>query len=246
MIYEVGALLAASGVETRLAGARRVVTRDGEYGVVARLDGGDTASVTVGIVFADDVATELLAFAWRSATAAKIHATAEALVDSLPIAAPIRRRRFAYAPPEGWRGVARELGATWLAPGFPRRPGMITVAPARPISSDDTRDAVAALVYEHASAPLTDHRTWVEDLDTENGLRGATLMLTDRERIQYTAFLSDETYLYQIRLETAAPHFQRDEAVWRHLLDSIEPLPLPATPKPVGRAVHEALLHWAL
>jgi hypothetical protein len=217
---------------------RRLVTEEGEHACVAHLAAtrdGAPIECTLGVVYGDDWYREIVALARQASSFALLRETAETFVElsSLGLGHP-RRRRFEYQPPSGWRGLVRHLLTEWFRPGFPGRVGVIAVPPARRLTTQRREEIVQSVLLEDQSFGFVREHTSIEELVTARGLTGQITTLTGRSmsgepRVVDHAFLTDRTYGYAVRLESAPDTLDDNRQVWRAVVDSVQSLPSPAT-----------------
>ena len=217
-----------------LAMPRAITTDDGEHGAILQLGTGPgdrEARRIVGVVFGDDW---LSTVDGRVATPAQFDAFGE-IVERLTLSLGLglgseRWRRFFYQPPVGWNGLARFRADLWLAPGFPKAPGKISVFHARP--EHETPAIVQHLkLFEELTGEYAPGRGQPRAITTASGMSGqlVTYDVTIRGEAHHASnvVLADGRYLYPLRLETDPAHQGEHTAALMALVDSIEPLPAP-------------------
>jgi len=145
-----------------------------------------------------------------------------------------RARRYLYLPPDGWHRRARFRAEVWLAPDYPRDPGMITVFHARPL---EPRAPIAqhARLFEEVSAecglngPLER-----EVVQVPSGLTGERVIfaatIDGTKRLATNVALGDTSYVHLLRLETDVEHAAANGQAFGRLVLSVEPIPRLATP----------------
>src|SRR5215470_11389297 len=129
----------------------------GQVTVVFALPGGETLERTFALVAGEDICAVIDGATARPDDFARYRQVIRDLAESYYLGlGELRRRRYDYAPPPGWEGLARPYVTVWYAPGFPRAAAFISVFDARP----------------HAGAPVE-----VEDrsLSIENNLIDARI-----------------------------------------------------------------------
>ena len=224
-----------------IAPPRAITTDEGEYGAIVQL-GSDKVRRSVGVVYGDEAMSTVDG---RTAAADKFELYAE-MVDKLTQSLALglgtdRWRRFRYQPPKGWDGFARFRSDVWLAPGFPKAYGAITVFHARP---------------ENESRVLVQHHKLFEELTIEFGARrGEPRPMQTRsglvgQAVQYeatfggeirnaaNAVFADGRYMYLVRIDTDQAHRDRHTDAFLELAASIESVPWP-------RQDLAGLIHWS-
>lgn len=243
----------------------RFQTQEGEYGAGLIVDGRSqkTRAPQRRIfcsVMADHFCTWLVAHLLQPSRYAELGDRVIRLAASDRLWLGLRRRRFVFAPPAGWRLRAMGLSAWLLHPAFPRRRVSIVVPPAWPLADDTPgldawlreQDSHEALSVE----PEPEYR--IQARTSARGLQGFLregLVRDSRDgerRLRIAVSLRDERYLYGLRLIAPA-----DEPVHPHvelllaLSDSIEPLPggqasEPVTPGPASvPPPGGVMMHWS-
>jgi hypothetical protein len=112
---------------------RRVVTDEGEYGVrFDREPDGGPYHRAVGVIYGDDFFALIDGESFAD-DGGELSATVDHLVAADAHLLGNRRRRFSYAPPDGWHGfLAGPFHAHWYPIDHPRDPSALTVPPAIP------------------------------------------------------------------------------------------------------------------
>jgi hypothetical protein len=219
-------------------------TDEGEYAAVFELaasPGGSTVGCALGVVVGDDHIALVDGRTLRVEARPELRERVETLARSFCLGLGSDRwRRYFYASPFGWQGLERPRADVWLAPGFPRNSGMISVFQARP---------------ELPSRPIAQHRRLFEDLTSEwgapeearsiatkSGLAGETVTFQatfngNRRRAANVGF-ADGRYVYFMRLETDEAHLDPNTNAFLQLVQSVEALPAP-------RVDAAAAIHWS-
>lgn len=234
------------GLPAEVVGQPRVVgTDEGEFAVLVEIAARSAQKELrryLGVIFGD----EYLAVVDGRVARAPDFERFRDLVERLTLSHCMglggdRWRRFNYQPPRGWDGVGRHRADVWLAPGYPRNPGMITIYHARP---------------EQSTRPMLQHGKLFEELTTEyaavgpsepkavqtdSGLVGQTVFfearIGDQLRRAANVGFSDGRYVYIMRLETDDPHKDVNTEAFTRVFRSVESLPWP-------RQDLGALVHW--
>jgi hypothetical protein len=160
-------------------------------------------------------------------------AAVERLATSLSLGLGfIRRRRFRFAPPAGWR--ARPIGL-FTELRHARGDAVISVAPAIPgdIAGPPLLDKLRLEegLEELASITVLERRR----LRTRAGLRGRLLIergtFGGDPRVRGRASFADDLFLYCVRLDARTAAETEALAAYRALVDSIEPIRRPPSPR---------------
>jgi hypothetical protein len=219
-------------------------TDEGEYAALFELaspPGDRRVACVVGLVVGDESMAIVDGRTVRDDARADLRERVEALTRSFCLGLGSDRwRRYFYTPPFGWQAIERPRAECWLAPGFPKNPGTITVFHARP---------------ELPSRPIAQHRRLFEDLTSEwgtphearpittkNGLAGDTVMFQttidgERRRAANVGF-ADGRYVYFLRLETDEAHLEPNTNAFVQMLETVDALPTP-------RVDAAAAVHWS-
>ena len=200
--------------DARVVSRQRLVTDEGEYAARAVLAVG-RARLAVGLVYGDD--QHLVAVGDACALGA---AEIRAVRLGLPA---LRRRRYVYAPPAGFRAASGSgLGAVWH-----RRDALVVVHAALPVGGRLGADALADHVCRHTTFPT--RRAGAASFRTARGLAGRTIDLDgDGGYVAQAVVLEDGPFLYALRLETNPREYHENWRAFSRLVDSIEPLPIRA------------------
>jgi hypothetical protein len=245
-------MAAAEGAlrDQTLGALERVTTLEGEYGAIVPVQArrrADDRSIArwLGFVFGEEFYAQVDGIIEESDAAPSFaeHVREVVLRTSLGLG-EIRRRRFLYTPPRGWQALVRALSSDWIAPAYPRDPGVITVFHAKPVVASPTalfermlREDLPAGFAGDSAAPVV--------LRTRNGLAGEIISLAGRypgspARWFDLAVLTDPRFLYLVRLDSGQPGLESHRVVHRELVESIVPLPSPAP-----RREDAGMGHWS-
>jgi hypothetical protein len=211
----------------RIAGPEAIVTAEGEHGALVTIDGmhdGVVAQRTIGYVFADDFYAHVSGLAFARERFAPVAEAVRRLTLGDTHMLGIRRRRFQYRPPAGWRRSAQPslFHDVWAPPGGD---GTITVCPALPAGSP-----LAALGSPDDAEPVVTRR-----------LAGPA-WTTHAERSRRLVVLNDGRYQYPLLLECAASSWSEHVTCFDEVVESAEPVPMASGPRAAGTTVG---LHWA-
>lgn len=150
----------------------RLVTHEGEhaFGVAATGNWLDRAARRyVGVVYGDDFFDVLDAIDLGGEA---LDARAIAWLRGASLHLGLRRRRYFYERPSGWRGHASGLTAHWYPPGFPTRASTIVVYPAMP-SQRTPVDAYRAMsAHQRATGGGLDELSDPSAITSRYGLEG--------------------------------------------------------------------------
>ena len=212
--------------ETRLGRPERLITAEGEHAAFV-VSEGTIAGVLVerpfGFVFGDDFCSRIAGVALGPAGFAPMRAAVRDLTLADRHELGVRRRRFVYAPPPGWHGLAGLFDATWYPRDYPAARAAITVCPAVP-----AQDGLCAALLDAvlAGRPLAEMQAGaVVQVSTRAGLTGLRWRLRRSAELETeVVLLEDATYVYAMRLDAAAG-FAAARAAFDAVVASVEPLP---------------------
>lgn len=190
-------ILAELGAGPARVESASFTTAAGEYGALVTTQG-DCVETVAWLVGADgDTEFRTIATAARAAT---VKALLERLLNEYTFGVGDERlRRFLYVPPPGWQGIGRGLHSDWLLPGFPRRPGRITVLPAFPLAHHGRHAAIDQGLY---GAPVDlELQSEPSRVITAGSLQGRLVEKVGGGRLVVQAVLRDDRYFYPFRLE---------------------------------------------
>ncbi len=235
----------------RVGTPERLITVEGEYAGFVTIAGefdGAPAETSIGVVFGDDFYSRIEGFAIRAEQFERIRTMVRELTENDRHVLGARRRRYIYAPPDGWQPLIRGFITDWICPSFPRKWALVTVHPATPLGSGveadqlDVADVIGRAVERgfevEASAPPT-------QVETGGGLSAVLVEIVGRQAgtraLRSLVALSDSRYVYTMELtartEDAWPdHREAFAEFWR----SVEPIP--ERPAASGR---DAFGYWA-
>jgi hypothetical protein len=214
---------------------RPLTTREGEaaafFSVTVR-QGELMVARSLGVILGDDSFTIIDGRAERPEVFARVAEMVEALTVSYPLAqGSDRMRRVWYAPPPGWRGLARVHSDVWLAPDHPRAPGQIVIFRARPtVVVDGEAAGLHARLHDELTA---DYREVGErePVQTAHGLGGELWhhagVIDGRPRRVAEAFLDGGWVRFRLRLVSDEASLERDLAIFASVIESVRPLPDP-------------------
>lgn len=234
------------GLPAELVDKPRVVgTNEGEFAalaeLVARAEGRELRRY-LGLVAGDEYAAIVDGRVARADEFARFADLVErmTLAHSMGLGSD-RWRRFYYRPPRGWDGVARHRADVWLAPDYPRNPGMITVFHARPERATRTTVQHARLFEDLTAEFGVTGPSEPTAIQTASGLMGQTVFFEGQtalgvRRVANAGF-ADGRYAYVMRLETDDAHREVNTDAFVKVYRSVEALPWP-------RQHLDALVHW--
>ena len=239
-LREGGAEIASAA---RIGPLSRFITLEGESAgqvtVVFALPGGETLERSFALVAGEDMCALIEGATARPEDFARYRQAIRDLAESYYLGlGELRRRRFEYAPPPGWEGLARPYVTVWYAPGFPRTAAFISVFEARPRAGTSVEVEDRSLSIENS---LVDARL-AEPLSLPGGLEGRLERgsgVQDGKQIHVLrARVGDGRFDYLVQLNAAEDALPAARAAFDALLASIEPIPRPAG------APSAHLLHW--
>ncbi|MCA9678536.1 MAG: hypothetical protein H6708_25920 [Kofleriaceae bacterium] len=216
------------------------VTDEGELTELHRrrgaIDGADV-ELHAGFVLLDDHYAQLTSVS----VGAERHGALRAVVRTLlrrdaHLLGRVRRRRYRFAPPSGWR-ITAEAFSAHLAPPDERDPARLHVAaalPRHPELAESTLELLCGGPRQRAAATIT-----TTPCHTTVGLAGTRHTLDSGARRTHLVFLFDAQFAYGVRLAGGV-----DDAhlpALHALLESIEPIAMPGAP---SREAVSALLPW--
>jgi len=226
---------------------RRAMTTEGEVAAWIAVDGvfaNERAARFIGAVYADDFIAAIDALAFTPRASRTIIATARELLAGVSLGLGVRRRRFYYAPPPGWTGIAAGGETSWMPPDFPRHRAIIVVPPAEPCA--DAASVVADRFLEDEQqrgfmlSGIVNVKPFAPDRPGAITLSYAGSWRRDRPIMTHHAVIAtDGRYRTVLRLETlAAERLDEDCATLHAAARSVEP---PAAPG-AGARPHERTL----
>jgi hypothetical protein len=161
----------------------------------------------------------------------------------------LRRRRYEYLPPVGWKPLAKRHSVRWLPPDFPKNPSSITVFDAKPASTAPSlvleRNLIEAV--QHDLSDVVDRTIY--EAYTENGLKGAYELVRGKTRdgadgVILRCTLTDaQRYAYNVRLEACEPHARDAAKEYDALIRTIMPVPRPSEGD-VHEETQKSTLQW--
>lgn len=237
----------------RISAPERIVTKEGEYGAVVTVDGlllEAPVQRTVAMVFLDDFYSLIDGLALQADHYVRIADQVRnlALNDTHGLG-PMRRRRFYYVPPAGWRGVAGLLYAFWFPEDYPGNATKLTVLPAIPVppGSSSYIDDIATEQLGFGPFELEISSEAATPVVTPSRIPGshwdALGSVGRRALYRDVLILEDGRFAYPLVLESPPDRREENLALLRRVTDSIESLPQ------VGQVVNEAsqknMDYWA-
>jgi hypothetical protein len=216
--------------------AAPLVTSEGEHGAWVRVVGtrdGAPSTRFVGAVFAEDFAAVIDALVVDPARTGRLEAIASELVLGLSLGLGVRRRRYLYQPPAGWRALPSGLVAHWYPPGFPSDPTTLAVAPAEPSSDGVSAVFEGFLASEVERGHALDGPYDDAELVTDAGLRGRRWSMAMRTAgpgepsYRDLAAFAAPPYAYSMRMETGAGRLAEHRATFTAVARTIAPVPAP-------------------
>jgi len=214
----------------RRTGEERLVTIEGEHAAAVTVAGtfeGRPAQRDFGVVFLDDAYALTSGYCLAPDDFELFSATVRELARGDSHFLGVRRRRYDYLAPEGWRAERRGFDAEWRAP---ESAASITVWPAMPRGLVPASTVVAQAIAEAARAGdgLTRSPLRVASLRGEELVAGSRRMVV----------LEDDRYTYAARLDATTAQYA---AAFGALVRSIQPIPRPARQPPVFPACVHAI-----
>jgi hypothetical protein len=228
--------------EERRTARETLSTREGEFAARVVVDGhwlGEPARRCIGAVLGDDAIALVDALALGDEERAGWDALSRELLAGVTLRLGVRRRRFPFAPPRGWLGLASGLSVTYYPPGYPADASQLTVHPAAPHLGATVDDVVARLAADERARGRVFTAT-AERLLLDSGLAGVVVRGTctseGRTLHRDQAVLGAGAYLHQVRLDSFTPS-QATRAAFTELVASCRPIAAAEGPPP-------ALAHW--
>jgi hypothetical protein len=238
---------------TSIGQPERLITNEGEYAAIVTVEGlllELPVEHTIGLVFLDDYYARIDGLALRQDERTRMARGVRllALNDAHGLGER-RRRRFLYAPPTGWTGIASSLHAYWYPVDYPKNPSSVTIFPAVPVppGSQGFGETVARSQAGRSPGFTIDSVGEPTALVTRRSLSGSrweVLGQVDGQlRFRDLHVLDDRRFVYTVILES--PRERRDEnlLMLRALLDSVEPIPHPG--EVLSAESRESMTHWA-
>jgi hypothetical protein len=231
-----------SVVDDRVISVDPLVTFEGEHAAMVhiagrRKRGRKPVEFQIGFVFGDDALDRISAYCADDTQFKPFRISMRSFIleHRLRLAA-LRARRFAYAPPVGWNGRARNLRAQWFPEAYPLHASRICVTPAMPCERAFSELEVELLeVLAARGFELTD-RGRTQRFSTDHGLNGVVSHFIGTSTHVVAATMLDDRYGYHLRLETEAARLEVDRAAFMRVVKSVRPIP------PVVTGQSEALL----
>jgi hypothetical protein len=218
----VAPLLAAAPAAV-VDGPSEIVTDEGELGVLITV-ADDRRQTTAAFVFGDESYAHIEGVARSPASFAATRATVIELAQRHSLGLGTDRwRRFPYAPPPGWTGVARPRETLWISPACPRRHQLIRVYDARPANPGSGALGRELVERTGFTAPPRSRRRF----RTRAGLNAelVTYACEGGQVISETT-VTDDRYRYRFRLECDEDSFGEASPVFAALVVSLRPLRL--------------------
>ncbi len=232
------------GADLALSAIERVITQEGEFAIRCALRGAD-ACRALGMVWGDHFYTQIDGAA-RPADFAEVEAGVRDLTAFHALGlGELRRRRYLYTPPPGWRAYPRGLTAEWYAPGFPGDHGFISAFAARPGGETLTSQLDRVLHEMSWFGFRRDASEPGEAMSTDDGTAGHAWTITGRyaaapPMVFKVVVLSDHRFQYPLRLEATPAAFDRHVEAFDAMIRSIQRLPAPT------RDASSPFVHWAV
>ena len=257
----IGAVL-ANDPEFRVSvvhGAQTVITDEGEYGAWVRVNGsreGRSVVRFIGAVFGDEFVAAIDAFVMLPDQLATLELVARDLLLNSTFGFGVRRRRFVYQPPSGWRGLPSGLVTTWYPPDFPNNRVNLVVFPAEPpiLAPVDVVDVHALLETDRGQGFALDEEVEQSDLMSVGGLGGRRGSYTvgrgdPREviRREVATFVTPQ-HAYILRMESRTPaRASEHHELFLATARSVMPIPLPGRSRiggQLGPSSAATISHW--
>jgi hypothetical protein len=227
--------LASNVTITKSGPIERIQTDEGELGALVQLEGtgrghGRPMRYSIGFVFGDDFYDRLDAYFTESPKAAEYHDLMRAYLVAYRLnLGQLRARRFYYDPPKGWQGRARGILAQWLTPDYPKRVSQLIVPAAFPSAKIEASVMARAVIQRRLVA-------FQRDLETMDAIAHPAGFETQIHRVHgsfaneavtdlLTAVVTDQEFVFVVRLESMAEWLERDREALLALVQSIQPLP---------------------
>jgi hypothetical protein len=217
------------------------ITAEGEYAELVRVRGqlddrpawhligtvhGDESMTVLDVLVGDPAALTEMAQLWRT------------LIYNDRLGLGVRKRRFYFTPPPGWRQQPSGLGSRLVPPDYPRQPATLIVHPAVPRDSGEDAVLFALLRAYQSRGLLVDALSDAEPVTSDYGLHGKTWALRGsfpgRPELRCDVLVfADPRYLYALCLESGATANRADlQSILPAVARSVRPIPLPASARP--------------
>jgi hypothetical protein len=236
-VRPIPSLRSLAGADARI---ERLTTLEGE---AAALAVGERSAIAIAV--GDDCATVI-----RGSGGDEVaRSVRELAIHTYLGLGELRRRRYVYAPPAGWLGLAQHHAARWLHPRFPPVPHTLTVFDARPAigTASELVDALLVTSTTHGRRVEAPHP--LAATRTPGGLGGAyaRIDLRDRgapasiprERSIIRCHLRDERFAYVVELAGPSASIAADLPVLEAVVASIE-----AVHPRTAHDVADRVLYW--
>lgn len=219
---------------TKIVAPQRLTTAEGEHAAVVRLDGriGQIAiRRALGVVYGEHLTAVADAMSAQPAHFDELEVVLRDGLYQAHLGLGVRERRFVYARPAGWQGVAHALVAHFIPPDHPRNPAHVVVHPARPRGAPAS--ALLAAMFEDQLGAIDELEILDEDtVEARGGLRGRRWTLRSgaggRARQHRAVVFEDAHYAYPLHCDRGAPDA---DAVFDAVCASVEPLRAAAPPR---------------
>jgi hypothetical protein len=208
----------------------RFATDEGEYAAAVTVEGAlanADARVEIAWVIADDCYAQLLLLVKGREYFEEVHALTRQLVMSDRQLLGIRRRRYLYDAPAGWRSVARiGLRTDWFPGEDAASSSVITVWPAFP--GPGTASAIVGRqIAMDRDTGISSGSIQTSPIVSDYGLSGTRWSLGSQPPAQLLrefVVFSDERFLYPLRLESTTADARE---CFASVVRSIRPIPAP-------------------
>lgn len=208
-------------------------TLEGELAAIATITARGAPARTIALVWGDHFYTRIDGVARTLEPAVVARGVRDLAYYHALGLGELRRRRFEYAPPPGWRAYPRGLATEWFPPGYPNRAGFLSVFAARPLQETAATELDRVLHEMSWFAFAKTRGDGPFELATDPGLTGQLWRLAGQfgsgpPTAFEIAVLRDARFSYTTRLESHDPD---DRERFAALVRSIRPLPAPVRPR---------------
>lgn len=207
---------------------QRFTTLEGEHAAMASLELEDRRAA-VAVVVGDESASTVVGLGPVTSPTPLSDVVRQLAEHAFLGLGEVRRRRYDYRPPEGWRGLERPHAALWLHPEFPRTPHTLTVFDARPHLGTGPEIADRLLFADSTHGRAKDAPQKLVPVQVESGLSGSIARIGFREQGAHIAVvratLRDGRFAYVLELTGPSATIAGDLPTFTAALDSVTPIP---------------------
>lgn len=232
----------------QLSPLQRLTTFEGEHAAIVTLSAlhaGRPVERTIGLIAGDDSYAMVDGAVVDPERFAEVRQMVQQITEGFYLGlGDLRRRRYFYRPPVGWRGMGRVHTTRYYHPDYPREPAIITVHDTRPSTVTVSEVTDRLLFQDFTGGLVRDPPVPPTPIVAASGLAGQIVRITGRHpsgrNLAFVqATLVDSRFSYTIVLETTVEALPRHLPTLTEMVTSISPVP----PRRTQGA--SALICWA-